>query len=92
MFVSGDDVVCGDDPLLVCVGGCLSVVDDAMMCGAGVTLGDRGDAESSVVLGLGVAPPGGVDGLVCADGSLRPEPPPMHEMCCICCILLAAAC
>ena len=44
---------------------------------AGVTRGDRGDAKSSVVLGSGVAPPGGVDGLVCVDGSLRPEPPPL---------------
>ena len=89
VFVSCDDVVCGDDPLLVGVGDCLLVVGDAMLCGAGVTRGDGGDAESSVVLGSGVAPPGGVDGLVCVDGSLRPEPPPMHETCCI---LLAAAC
>ena len=93
VFVSGDDVVvCGDDPLLVCVGDCLSVVGDAMLCGAGVALSGRGDAESSVVFGPGVAPPGGVDGLVCVDGSLRPEPPPMHAMCLRCCILLAAAC
>ena len=87
-----DVVVCVDDPLLVGVGDCLLVVGDAMLRGAGVTRGDGGDAESSVVLGSGVAPPGGVDGLVCADDSLRPEPPPIHAMCLRYCILLAAAC
>ena len=87
-----DVVVCGDDPLLVGVGDCLVVVGDAMLCGAGVTRGGGGDAESSVALGSGVAPPGGVDGLVCADDSLRPEPPPIHAMCLRYCILLAAAC
>ena len=92
VFVSCDDVVCGDDPLLVGVGDCLLVVGDAMLCGAGVTRDGGGDAESSVVLGSGVAPPGGVDGLVCADDSLRPEPPPIHAMCLRYCILLAAAC
>ena len=35
-----------------------------MVCGAEVTRGGGGDAESSVVLGSEVAPPGGVDGLV----------------------------
>ena len=29
-----------------------------------------------MVVGPGVAQPGWVDGLICADGSLRPEPPP----------------
>ena len=85
-------VVCGDGPLLVGVGDCLVVVGDAMLCGAGVTRDGGGDAESSVVVGSGVAPPGGVDGLVCADDSLRPEPPPIHAMCLRYCILLAAAC
>ena len=85
-------VVCGDGPLLVGVGDCLVVVGDAMLCGAGVNRDGGGDAESSVVLGSGVAPPGGVDGLVCADDSLRPEPPPIHAMCLRYCILLAAAC
>ena len=42
------------------------------------------------VVGLGVAQPGWVDGLVCADDSLRPEPPPMHAMC-LCHSSLAAA-
>ena len=92
VFVSVDDVVCGDDPLLVGVGDCWVVVGDAMLCGAGVTRDGGGDAESSVVLGSGVVPPGGVDGLVCADDSLRPEPPPIHAMCLRYCILLAAAC
>ena len=92
VFVSCDDVVCGGDPLLVGVGDCLVVVGDAMLCGAGVTRDGGGDAESSVVVGSGVAPPGGVDGLVCADDSLRPEPPPIHAMCLRYCILLAAAC
>ena len=92
VFVSCDDVVCGDAPLLVGVGDCLVVVGDAMLCGAGVTRNGGGDAESSVVVGSGVAPPGGVDGLVCADDSLRPEPPPIHAMCLRYCILLAAAC
>ena len=92
VFVSCDDVVCGDDPLLVGVGDCLVVVGDAMLCGAGVTRDGGGDAESSVVVGSAVAPPGGVDGLVCADDSLRPEPPPIHAMCLRYCILLAAAC
>ena len=70
MFVS--------DVVGVGVGDCLSVVADEVLCCAGVERrGDRGDAESSVVFGPGVAPPGGVDGLVCVDDSLRPEPPPM---------------
>ena len=81
------------DVVGVGVGDCLSVVADEVLCCAGVgRRGDRGDAESSVVFGPGVAPPGGVDGLVCVDDSLRPEPPPMHAMCLRCCILLEAAC
>ena len=39
----------------------------------------RVDGSLSVV-GLGVAQPGWVDGLIRADDSLRPEPPPMHAM------------
>ena len=78
-----DDVVaCGDDTLLhdvVRVGGWLSMVGDTLMCGAGVARSDRRDAET--VVGLGVAQPGWVDGLVCADDSLRPEPPLMYAMC-----------
>ena len=33
------------------------------------------------VVGPGVAQPGWVAGFICADGSLRPEPPPMHALC-----------
>ena len=65
-----DVFVCGEGPLVVGVGDCLSVVPDEVLCCAGVTRGDGGDAESSLELGSGVAPPGGVDGLVCVDGSL----------------------
>ena len=43
-----------------------------------------------MVLGPEVAPPDGVDGLVCVDGSLRPEPPPPGLPGRI--VLLAAAC
>ena len=91
--VSVDDVVAfGDDPLLpdaVHVGGWLSVVGDPLMYGAGVTRSDRGDTE--VEVGPGVVQPGCVDGLICADGSLRPEPTPMHATC-LRLALLAAAC
>ena len=88
-----DDVVaCGDDPLLpdvVRLGGRLSVVGDTLVCGAGVARSDRGDTEA--VVGSGVAQRGWVDRLMCADDSLRPEPPPMYSMC-LCRSLLAAAC
>ena len=81
--VSCDDVVaCGDDPLLpyaVRVGGRLSVVGDILVCCAGVARSSRGDSEA--VVGPGVAQRGWVDGLICADGSLRPESPPMPAMC-----------
>ena len=81
--VAVDDVVaCGDDPLFpdaVHVGGWLSVVGDPLMCGAGVTRSDRGETE--VEVGPGVVQPGWVDGLICTDCSLRPEPTPMHATC-----------
>ena len=48
----------------------------------------REDNGPSVVFGPGLAPPGEVDGLVCADGSLWPEPPPINAMCLRCCVLL----
>ena len=80
VLVSVDDVVaCGDDPLVpdvVRVGDWLSVVGDALLCVARVARSGRADIESSVVFWPGVAPPGGMDGLVCLDDSLRPEPPP----------------
>ena len=78
-----DDVVaCGDGPLLpdaVRVGGCLSVVGDTLVCGAGVARSGRGDTEA--VVESGVAQRGWMEGLICADGSPRPDPPPMHAMC-----------
>ena len=87
-----DDVVaCSDDTLfhdVARVGGWLSVLGDTLMGGAGVARCDRRDA--GVVVGPGVTQPGWVDGLVCADDSLRPEPPPMHAMC-LCRSSLAAA-
>ena len=55
MLVFDDDfVVFGDDPLLVCVSDCLSVVSDAMLRGAGVARRGRGDTGPSVVFGPGV--------------------------------------
>ena len=93
VVVSVDDVVaCVDDPLLpdaVRVGGWLSVVGDNLVCGTGAALNGRGDTE--VVVGPGAAQAGWVAGLICADGSLRPEPPPTHAMC-LRRILLVAAC
>ena len=60
----------------------VEVVDDVVACGDDAVLPDAfrvGDWLS--VVGLGVAQPGWVDGLVCADDSLRPEPPPLYAMC-----------
>ena len=34
-----------------------------------------------MVVGPRVDQPGWMDGLICADGSWRPDPPPMHSMC-----------
>ena len=79
--VSVDDVACGDDPLLpdtVRVGGCLAVVGDTVVCDSGVARSGRVDAEVMVV--PGVAQPVWVDELICADGSLRPEPPPVNAL------------
>ena len=69
----------------------VEVIGDVVACGDDTVLPDAlrvGDWLS--VVGLGVAQPGWVDGLVCADDSLRPEPPPMYAMC-LCRSLLAAA-
>ena len=80
--VSVDDVVaCGDDPLLpdaVRVGGRLSVVGDSLVCDSGVARSGRGDTE--VVVVSGVAQIVWLDGLICADGPLRPEPPPLNAL------------
>ena len=94
--VSVDDVVaCGDDPLLpdsVRAGGRLSVVGDILACDSGVARNGRGDTEVVVVPGL--AQPVWVDGLICMDGSLRPEPPPMNALWLRCRppVLLTTAC
>ena len=80
--VSVDDVVaCGDDPLLpdsVRASGRLSVVGETLACDSGVARSGRGDTE--VVVVPGVAPPVWVDRLICMDGSLRPEPPPLNAL------------
>ena len=94
--VSVDEVVaCGDDPLLpdsVRIGGRLSVVGDTLACDSGVARSGRGNTE--VVVVPGVAQPVWVDGLICSDGSLRPEPPPMNALWLRCRppMLLTAAC
>ena len=69
-------VVSSDDA--VRVGGCLSVVGDTLLCGAGVARSDR--AKTEVAVGPVTVQPGWVDGLLCADGSLLSEPPPMHAI------------
>ena len=80
--VSVDDVVAwGVDPLLpdaYRVGGRLSVVGDTVVCDSEVARSGRGDTEVIVV--PGVAQPVRVDELICADGSLLPEPPPMNSL------------
>ena len=79
-----DDVVASnDDPLLpdaVRVGSRLSVAGDTLVCDSGVTRNGRGDTE--VVIVPVVAQLVCVYGLICADGSLRPEPPPMNAVWC----------
>ena len=80
-------VVPSDDA--VRVGGCLSVVGDTLMCGAGVARSDR--AKTEMAVGRVTVHPGWVDGLLCADGSLLSEPPPMHAIC-LSRIIMAAAC
>ena len=87
-YSSGVELVLSIDDA-VRVGGWLSVVGDTLVCGAGVAQSHRGDTD--MVVGPGVVQPGWVDGLICADVSLRPWPPPMHAMC-LCRMLLAAAC
>ena len=80
--VSIDDVVArGDDPLLpdaVRVGGRLSVVGDTLVCDSGEARSRGGDTAVMVV--PGVAQRVWVDELICADGSLRPEPPPLNAL------------
>ena len=88
----GDAIMSGVDESVCCANSVLAagildscgveVVDDGVACDDGTRLPDAflvGGCLS--VVGPGVAPPGWVDGLFCADGSLRPEPPPMPAMC-----------
>ena len=94
VLTTGELDVCGCDSLVSDGAGDSSgveVVDDVVACGDDTLLPDafRVDGWLSVV-GLGVAQPGWVDGLIRADDSLRPEPPPMHAMY-LCRSFLAAA-
>ena len=87
-----DVCACDSDSLVMTAGDLVSdwagdssgaeSVDDVVACSDDAVLPDvfRVGGWLSVV-GLGVAQPGWVDWLVCADDSLRPEPPPMHAMC-----------
>ena len=62
-------------PDAVRVGGRLLVVGDTLVSDSGVARSGRGDVLLVVV--PGVAQPVWVDGLISADCSLRPEPPPI---------------
>ena len=69
----------------------VEVVDDVVACGDDPVLPAAFPVGGWLsVVGQGVTQPSWVDGLVCADDSLRPEPLPMHAMC-LCRSLLAAA-
>ena len=71
----------------------VEVVDDVVACGDDTQLPDGFRVVGCLSLvGIGVAQPDWVDGLICANGSLRPEPPPMHAVMCLRRMLLAAAC
>ena len=94
VMTTGELDVCGCDSLVSNGAGDSSgveVVDDVVACGDDTLLHDAFRAGGWLsVVGLGVAQPGWVDGLICADNSMRPEPPPMPAMC-LCRSLLAAA-
>ena len=88
----GDAIMSGVDESVCCANSVLAagildscgveVVDDGVECDDGTRLPDAFRVGGCLsVVGPGVAPPGWVDGLFCADGSLRPEPPPMPAMC-----------
>ena len=92
VMTTGELDVCGCDSLVSDGAGDSSgveVVDDVVAFGDDTLLPDAFRVDGWLV-GLGVAQPGWVDGLIRADDSLRPEPPPMHAMC-LCRSLLAAA-
>ena len=88
----GGEIMSGVDESVCCANSVLAagildscgveVVDDGVACDDGTRLPDAFRVGGCLsVVGPGVAPPGWVDGLFCADGSLRPEPPPMPAMC-----------
>ena len=88
----GDAIMSGVDESVCCANSVLAagildscgveVVDGGVACDDGTRLPDAFRVGGCLsVVGPGVAPPGWVDGLFCADGSLRPEPPPMPAMC-----------
>ena len=94
VVTSGELDLCACDSLVSDGAGDSSgveMVGDVVACGDDAVLPDafRVGGWLSVV-GLGVAQPGWVDGLVCTDDSLRPEPPPIQAMC-LCRSSLAAA-
>ena len=87
----GDAIMSGVDESVCCANSVLAagildscgveVVDDGVACDDGTRLPDAFRVGGCLsVVGPGVAPPGWVDGLFCADGSLRPEPPPMPNV------------
>ena len=95
VMTAGDLDVCGCDSLVsdgVGDSSGIEVVDDVVACGDDTPLLPDAFRVGGwlLVVGLGVAQPGWVDGLICADDSLHPEPPPTHAMC-LCRSLLAAA-
>ena len=94
VMTAGEFDVCACDSLVSDGAGDSSgaeSVDDVVACSDGAVLPDAFRVGGWLpVVGLGVAQPGWVDGLVCADDSLRPEPPPIHAMC-LCHSSLAAA-
>ena len=83
LVMTADELdMCACDRLVSGDSSSVEVVDDVVACGDDAVLPDAfrvGDWLS--VVGLEVAQPGWVDGLVCADDSLRPEPPPVYAMC-----------
>ena len=94
VMTAGDLEVCGCDSLVsdgVGDPSGVEVVDDVVACDDDTTLLPDAfrDGGWLSVVGLGVVQPGWVAGLICADDSLRPEPPPIHAMC-LCRSLLAA--
>ena len=88
----GDAIMSGVDESVCCANSVLAagildscgveVADGGVACDDGTRLPDAFRVGGCLsVVGPGVAPPGWVDGLFCADGSLRPEPPPIPAMC-----------